>query len=149
MKIFALHPHRRAGRFVEWKGLARHLRAELGEDMYGCRTSFHDDLFDPLAEHLRKGIGDQAGSDMLSSIGWFKSEAPRMPAVVLFEKRDRPDEFTRVFSAKPVRILRKRQIVHVRRDILFPGEGSDHKIHDAVHFFIRRMPVDNHDFSPL
>ena len=85
MKVFAHHPHRRTGRFVEWEGLARHLCTELGENVYACRTSFHNDLFDPLAEHLRKGIGDQAGSDMLSSIGWFKSEAPRMPAVVLFE----------------------------------------------------------------
>jgi len=44
MKIFSLHPHRSASRFVEWKGFARYLRAEFREDVYGCRASFHDDL---------------------------------------------------------------------------------------------------------
>lgn len=40
------------------------------------------------------------------------------------------------------------QIVHIHRDVLLPGERSNHKIHDAVHFLIRRMTVDNHDFPP-
>ena len=85
---------------------------------------------------------------MLSSIGRFKSKTSRMPAVILFEKCYRSDELFTFFGTKPVRLLIRRQIVHVRRDVLFPGEGSDHKIHDAVHFLIRRMSVYNHDFPP-
>ena len=86
---------------------------------------------------------------MLSPIGRFKSEPSRMPAIVLFEKRYRSDELFTFFGAKPMRLLIRRQVVHVRRDVLFPGESSDHKIHDAVHFLIRRMSVDDHGFPPL